>query len=129
MIFLRFINSAVTRILIVFSIAQLLYACSSPETNSSILLESRSVSWSAPDLREGNTSLPIEEISSYRVYYGTTTGVYQNEIEIQSDGSSNGVATINGLTPGVTYYFVVTAFDTNGVESMYSPENELFIPL
>ena len=57
--------------------------------------------------------------STYKVYYGTSTGSYPNS---QSAGSSTS-STISGLdlTDGSTYYFVVTGTNASG-ESMYSQE-------
>ncbi len=57
-------------------------------------------------------------VSGYRVYYGTSSGSYQQVISI---GNSTTYA-LSGLTSGTRYYFVVTAVDTSGTESGYSNE-------
>lgn len=57
-------------------------------------------------------------VSGYRVYYGTSSGSYQQAISI---GNSTTYA-LSGLTSGIRYYFVVTAVDTSGTESGYSNE-------
>jgi fibronectin type 3 domain-containing protein len=67
-------------------------------------------------------------LSGYRIYYGTSPGLY-----FQSHGNgltvSNNVTTymVTGLSSGTTYYFAVTAFDTSGNESGYSVEGSKVI--
>ena len=62
-------------------------------------------------------------LSGYRIYYGTSPGLY-----FQSLGNgltvSNNVTTytVTGLSSGITYYFAATAFDMLGNESGYSAE-------
>ncbi len=58
----------------------------------------------------------IATATSYKVYIGTASGVYQ---EVLSTGDVN--ASINSLTNGTTYYFVVKALNGSG-ESFYSNE-------
>jgi hypothetical protein len=58
------------------------------------------------------------DLSGYRVYHGTTSGVYTQMVDV-------GNVTIyqwNGLTPGFTHYFVVTAYDTSNNESANSAQ-------
>ena len=76
------------------------------------------ISWTAPSEREDVTPISLSEIAGYRVYYGTETGVYQNQLAV--DGSVT-LATISGLSSG-TYYVAVTTIDTEGRESAYSQE-------
>jgi len=60
------------------------------------------------------------DLSGYKVYVGTNSGVY---------GASVGMVgvltaptyTVTGLVPG-KYYFAVTAYNTQGIESGYSNE-------
>ena len=63
-------------------------------------------------------------VAGYVIYYGTTSGDYTNEI----DTGTNAVATINSLQPGLTYYFAIASFDTNGVESPLSAEISYLVP-
>jgi len=68
-------------------------------------------------------------LSGYRIYYGTSPGLY-----FQSRGNgltiSSNVTThvVTGLSSGTTYYFAATAFDTSGNESGYSAEVSKAIP-
>ena len=57
-------------------------------------------------------------VSGYRLYEGATTGDYTNSIDV---GNSTN-ATVDNLISGATYYFAVTAYDTNNLESDYSAE-------
>ena len=76
------------------------------------------LAWTTPELREDGTILINSEISGYRIYYGSTAGDYQNQIDIDSGSNSAQVSAI----PSGTYYAVVTAIDVDGRESLYSAE-------
>jgi hypothetical protein len=74
---------------------------------------SLAVTWSA------NTE---PDLQGYRVYFGTASGSYA---QVKGAGLDAGSATefiIRGLQAGSTYYVAVTAYDTSGNESGYSPE-------
>jgi len=61
-------------------------------------------------------------VSGYRVYYGTTSGKYQQSL---GAGTWVGNATsfnLTGLLTGATYFFAVTAVDSQGNESAFSNE-------
>lgn len=75
-----------------------------------------SLSWDAPDSNIDGT--PVDDLAGYRVYYGTSSGNYTSFVDI---GLSN-TAVIDSLTPGATYYFVITTYDTSGNESAFSNE-------
>src|SRR5262245_24686845 len=64
------------------------------------------------------------DIAGYTVYYGESTGSYINSTNL-------GLVTTNlveGLTPGLTYFFAVTAYNTNGLESDFSNEVSYQVP-
>lgn len=61
---------------------------------------------------EGNP----EKVKGYRVYYGTEPDFYP----FYRDAGSSPQFHAIGLVPGSTYYFVVTAYDSNGNESGFS---------
>jgi fibronectin type 3 domain-containing protein len=56
------------------------------------------------------------DLAGYRVYFGTTSGTYSNSVNV---GNITGY-TVTGLAPGNVYYFVVTASDQGGAESLAS---------
>jgi len=61
------------------------------------------------------------DLVGYRVYYGTSSGTYQNEMDVRNSTSY----TTPDLTVDINYYFAVKAYDTNNNESAYS--NEYFV--
>lgn len=63
-------------------------------------------------------------LAGYKVYYGTSTGVYTQSVDIGLPATVAGAvnATIPNLNVGTTYYFVVVAYDGSRTESDYSNE-------
>jgi hypothetical protein len=57
--------------------------------------------------------------TGYRLHWGSASGVYTQT----QDAGNNLTATVSSLTSGTTYYFVVTAYNSAGVDS--SPSNEI----
>mgnify|MGYP001036913194 CR=1 FL=1 len=76
--------------------------------------------WSVPVTRTDGGALQMYELGGYRLKYGTAPGQYGTVITLPNAYTTS--YTVNGLTAGRTYYFVVTAFDVNGVESANSNE-------
>jgi hypothetical protein len=58
-------------------------------------------------------------VAGYRLHYGTSSGSYTQS----SDVGTNTSATVSNLTAGQTYYFVVTAYNSGGLESQ--PSNQV----
>ncbi len=58
-------------------------------------------------------------IAGYRLYYGNTSGQYTQSMDV----GNVTLATVSGLTEGLTYFFAVTAYNTFGLES--DPSNEI----
>jgi hypothetical protein len=67
---------------------------------------------------------PDTNTVGYNIYYGTVSGNYTNKVAI---GNVSAI-TISNLTAGTTYYFVATAFDANGNQSVYSNEATIIVP-
>jgi hypothetical protein len=61
-----------------------------------------------------------ERVAGYKVYVGLAPRTYQAPIVVGNQTAY----TVDGLLPGATWYFAVTAFDASGIESDYS--NEVF---
>jgi hypothetical protein len=57
-------------------------------------------------------------VAGYHLYSGTSSQTYT---AITNVGNATTI-TVPGIVKGVTYYFAVTAYDTNGMESDFSPE-------
>ena len=76
---------------------------------------STTLSWTAPTQNEDGSAL--EDLAGYKIYWGTTPGVYTNSATIDTVGTTTYV--VENLSPG-TYVFVATAYNASGVESRYS---------
>jgi hypothetical protein len=63
-------------------------------------------------------------VAGYRVYYGTTSGAYTSQI----DAGTNTTSIINNLLLDEIYYFAVTAYTADGLESLPSNEISYFVP-
>lgn len=86
-------------------------------TVTQVSLGSATLSWTAPTQNDDGSALT--DLAGYKIYYGTATGSYQNTVRIDNPGLVTYV--VDNLTPD-TYYFVSTAFNSNGVESVFSNE-------
>lgn len=76
-----------------------------------------SLSWSIPTFRTDNT--PLMNLAGFNIYYGQNSGNYNNKIRITDSGMTSYM--IENLSAG-TWYFVVTAFDEDNLESRPSGE-------
>jgi hypothetical protein len=63
-------------------------------------------------------------VVSYNVYYGGESGAYTNETSFGEVTN----AVISGLMAGATYYFAVTAVESDGIESVFSKEVDYTVP-
>jgi fibronectin type 3 domain-containing protein len=102
------------RKILLFLTATLITACSggggggsapAVATNPSATLQ-----WTTPVVYIDNT--PVD-VAGFKVYYGTEPGHYTATLNV---GKVNSY-TVQNLTANTTYYFVVTAYDADGVES------------
>jgi len=75
------------------------------------------LSWSAPATNSDGS--PITDLAGYRVYYGTASGFYTDNLTIASPSTLS--ATISNL-PADTYYVIVRAFNSVNAESQASVE-------
>lgn len=73
---------------------------------------SATLSWEPPT--ENTDGTPLTDLAGYKIYYGTSPGVYSNTVQIDTPGLTAYV--VDNLVPA-TYYFVATAFNAAGVES------------
>ena len=110
------------------------YTVAARDAAGNISPDSTSVSVTTPPPPPSNSaslawdSVTAPTLSGYRVYFGTAPGTYLQSL---GQGISVGNATaytLTGLASGSQYYFAVTAFDTLGVESLYSNEVSKNIP-
>jgi hypothetical protein len=73
---------------------------------------STTLSWQPPVLNLDGT--PLTNLAGFKVYWGTTQGTYPYLARV-----ATGTHTVTGLGAG-TWYFVVTALNSDGAESAYS---------
>lgn len=57
-------------------------------------------------------------VSGYRLYAGTTSGIYTQQIEVGNNTST----VVSNLADGTTYFFAVTDYNASGLESSHSNE-------
>jgi predicted phage tail protein len=83
------------------------------------------VNWMPPtEYTDGST---LTNLAGYKIYYGTSLGTFNSVITINNAGITSFM--IDNLPAGKTYYFVVTAIDSNGKESNYSAVGTKTIPI
>ena len=68
------------------------------------------------------TGVSDSRVVGYRVYYGTSPGVYAQPLGSGIDAGLSTTYTLSTLEAGKVYYFAVTAVDGSGSESTYSAE-------
>src|SRR5205823_5611823 len=76
---------------------------------------SATLNWQPPTANTDGS--PLSDLAGYRVYWGITQGNYSSSTALSNPGLTSYV--IEQLTPA-TWYFVVTAVNSSGVESNYS---------
>src|SRR6185503_15552591 len=64
-------------------------------------------------------------LAGYRLYVGTLPGVYAGYVEVGLKTSYQ----VSDLVRGTTYFFALTAYNTAGLESDFTPELTRTIPL
>lgn len=77
-----------------------------------VALGSATLSWQAPTTRTDGTALT--NLAGYRIRYGTANGSYPNVVTIPNGGLTSAVI---GNLPPATYFFVISAYDSAGMES------------
>src|SRR5215471_19465714 len=87
-------------------------------------LEAGSVLAALPSITLAWNPSPANNIGGYRLYLGVASHTYSTVLDV---GTSTN-ATLSNLTPGVTYFFAVTAYDTNRLESPFSGEISYTVP-
>jgi|AGTN01.1.fsa_nt_gi Fibronectin type III domain. len=78
--------------------------------------------WTTPALNVDGEPMTV---AGYKIYYGTESGVYTNVIDIQNTTTY----TVSGLPVGYTYFFAITAYDADRVESDPTDEQAITPPV
>ncbi len=105
-----------------FSVLITISGCNDGSASFSAGLDaSGALVWDAPTTNEDGSTLT--DLAGYRVHYGTTSGSYPDHVDVGN------VTTYSIVSlPAGTYYFVVTASNTAGVESVNSNQVTKVIP-
>lgn len=74
------------------------------------------LTWDPPTTNTDGSSLT--DLGGYMVYYGPTSGLYENITDVGNVTTWN----VTNLTEGRIFYFAVTAYDISGNESGFSNE-------
>lgn len=78
------------------------------------------LSWQSPTERADGTALT--DLAGFRIYYGTDREDLGNVIDLDNPGLSRYV--VENLEVGTTWYFSMTAYDSEGLQSSPSPTVE-----
>lgn len=87
---------------------------STSNQNDTTTSGSATLSWTAPTTRSDGSLLPMSEIAGYKIYMGTSVIALNFVADI--DDAYIMKHTMNNLTGG-TYYFAVSTYDINNIES------------
>lgn len=86
-------------------------------SGSGALTTSFSVSWTPPTENEDGS--PLTDLDGYRIYFGTQSGRYTDNVRISNSGLSRYV--VQNVVRD-TYFVVMTAVNRSGLESDYTNE-------
>jgi hypothetical protein len=75
------------------------------------------LSWTPPT--ENTDDSPLTDLAGYKIYYGTSPATYSNTEIINNPGLTSFL--IEDLA-SAEWYFVITSFNSSGIESSYSTE-------
>ncbi len=84
---------------------------------------SANLTWKAPTTNVDGTTLT--DLAGYKIYYGTSSGAYTSAVDVGNVTSYQ----VQNLSDGSTYFFAVTDYNANFVESAFSTEVSKAIPL
>jgi hypothetical protein len=79
---------------------------------------SYSISYAAQATLTWDPPAVSTDVTGYMIHYGTTSGTYSQGIDVGKTTSY----TVSNLNDGQTYYFVATAYNHTGMQSVYSNE-------
>jgi hypothetical protein len=84
-------------------------------TVQAVATGSATLSWTPPTTNSDGS--PLNDLAGYRIYWGPTEGSYPNSATLTNAGLTSYV--VGNLVPG-TYFFVATAVNSVGAESVFS---------
>ncbi len=84
-------------------------------TVQAVATGSATLSWTPPTTNSDGS--PLTDLAGYKIYWGPTAGTYPNSATLTNPGLTSYV--VGNLVPG-TYFFVATAVNSVGAESVFS---------
>lgn len=75
------------------------------------------ISWLPPTTNSNGSALT--NLAGYRIHYGTAATALTSQIDIPTTGVTDYV--VDNLRTSTTYYFAISSYNSQGVESNYSP--------
>jgi len=88
-----------------------------PPTSTPASSSNVTFGWQAPT--ENSNGTPITNLAGYKIHYGTASQQYTQVVEVSNPSLSRYV--MDSLPSG-TYYFAITAYNAQGIESALSGE-------
>ena len=79
------------------------------------------LAWDTPVQANGT---PVPNVAGYNLYYGSQSGQYQTVVPV----GLTTTYTVQNVSTGQTYYFVVKAYDSTGIASAFSNEISVTLP-
>ena len=76
--------------------------------------DSVNLAWSIPTTRIDGSYLPLDELAGYRIYMGTKANDLHQLVDLKDETITQ--YTVDNLSSG-DYYFAISAFDSDGLES------------
>jgi len=73
------------------------------------------LSWIAPSTRTDGSYIPVSNLGGYRVYMGTSRNALDQIVELRDGGMTS--YTVKNLPAGGSYYFAISVYDSDGLES------------
>lgn len=111
-----------------------LSACNGPHSGSSPstatatapspTVKTVTLSWNAPT--EDSDGTAITNLAGYTLHYGTTSMDYTGTIQITNPATTTYAVSTNNFPAG-TYYFAISAYNTQQVSSALSPEIQVTV--
>jgi hypothetical protein len=92
-------------------------------TVQAVAMGSATLSWTPPTSNTDGS--PLTNLAGYRIYWGNAVGDYPNSVSLTNPGLSSYV--VDNLVSG-TWFFVATAVNSGGTESVFSSPASKTIP-
>lgn len=107
---------SIVRLLVCSLYCVALLGCGGGGSDVRLVNISATLSWDAPTTNVDGTPVDLQ---GYRIYYRPANGGYAVPVDVGN--VTQYVVNVSGVPSG-TYYFAVTAYDSQGNESDYSSE-------